>query len=108
MARLFVLAPFGKSSWQVVDTPGEAARVIYWRQVTPDWIQNSNVESSEGVERLLRRPGARVGGETPRVGQGAPDLTPFVAARFLVVVAKTYEQEATHQDTQAGIRHRLR
>ena len=33
---------------------------------------------------------------------------PFVASRLLMGLAKTYEQEATREDTDAGIRRRLR
>jgi addiction module HigA family antidote len=54
MVRLFVLAPFGKSTWKLVDALGEAAQAKYWSEVTPEWIHNSHAESIEGVERLLK------------------------------------------------------
>jgi addiction module HigA family antidote len=54
MARLFVLAPYGKSTWKLVDVLGDAAQSKYWSEVTPDWIQNSDAENNEGVERLLK------------------------------------------------------
>ena len=50
--RLFVLAPFGKSTWKLVDALGEAAQAKYWSEVTPDWI--SDAEENEGVERLMK------------------------------------------------------
>jgi hypothetical protein len=54
MARLFVLAPFGKSTWKLVDAIGDAAQAKYWREVTPAWIRDSDAENDEGVERLLK------------------------------------------------------
>ncbi len=54
MVRLFVLAPFGKSTWKLVDVLGEAAQAKYWSEVTPDWIHDSDAENNEGVERLLK------------------------------------------------------
>jgi hypothetical protein len=53
MVELFLLAPFGKSTWRLVDALGEAAQAKYCREVTPDWIHNSDAEN-EGVERLLK------------------------------------------------------
>jgi addiction module HigA family antidote len=52
-ARLFVLAPYRKSTWKLVDTFGEAAHK-YWSDVTPDWIPDPDAENNEGVERLLK------------------------------------------------------
>ncbi len=54
MARLFVLAPFGRSTWKLVDSLGEAARAQYWSEVAPERILNSDAETIEGVERLLK------------------------------------------------------
>jgi addiction module HigA family antidote len=52
MAQLFVLAPFGRSTWKLVDALGEAARAKYWSEVTPDWTWDA--EENEGVERLMK------------------------------------------------------
>ena len=54
MVQLLVLAPFGKSTWKLVDALGEAAQAKYWSEVTPDWIHDSDAENNEGVERLLK------------------------------------------------------
>jgi addiction module HigA family antidote len=54
MARVLVLAPFGRSTWKLVDALSEAAQVRYWREVVPDWIQDSDEENNEGVEHLLK------------------------------------------------------
>jgi hypothetical protein len=51
---LFVLAPYGKRTWELVDRLSEAAQAKYWSGVTPDWIHNSDSENSESVERLLK------------------------------------------------------
>jgi addiction module HigA family antidote len=54
MVRLFVLVPFGKSTWKLIDALGEAAQAKYWSEVAPDWIHKSDAENNEGVERLLK------------------------------------------------------
>lgn len=51
--RLFLLAPFCRSTWKFVDALGEEARAKYWIEVAPDWIKDSDDESNEAVERLL-------------------------------------------------------
>jgi hypothetical protein len=43
-----------------------------------------------------------------RWGKALQVSHPFVASRLLMGLAKTYEQEATREDTDAGIRRRLR
>ncbi|MHC2894851.1 hypothetical protein ACVIU4_006005 [Bradyrhizobium barranii subsp. barranii] len=54
IVRLFVLAPYGKRIWQLVDALSEVAHARYWSDVTPDWIRNSDAENNESVERLLK------------------------------------------------------
>jgi len=49
-----LLAPFGKSTWDLVDSIGVAGQALYWSEVAPDWIHNSDAETVEGVERLLK------------------------------------------------------
>ena len=54
VAQLFVLAPFTKSTWTLVDTLGEAVQADYWNEVRPDQTYNSDTENNEGIERLLK------------------------------------------------------
>lgn len=54
MVQLLVLAPFGKGTWKLVDSLGDAAQAKYWSDVVPDWLHHSDVENNEGVERLLK------------------------------------------------------
>lgn len=54
MARLLILAPWGRSTWTIVDTLPEAAREVYWRDVPADWIPDADEEVNEAVERLLK------------------------------------------------------
>ena len=58
--QLFMLAPFGTSTWKLVDTLSEAAQAKYWSEVTPDWLHDKDAENNEAVERLLtaKRPRA--------------------------------------------------
>lgn len=52
--QLLVLAPYRRSTWKLVDSLGEAARVKYWSEVAPGWIHDSDPENNESVERLLK------------------------------------------------------
>jgi addiction module HigA family antidote len=54
IVQLLVLAPYGRSTWKLVDVLSTAAQTKYWSEVTPDWIHNSDAENAESVERLLR------------------------------------------------------
>lgn len=60
VVRLLLLAPFGRSTWKLVDALGNAAQTKYWTDVVPEWLRQSDDENNEGVERLLkvRRPRA--------------------------------------------------
>jgi addiction module HigA family antidote len=51
--QLLILAPFRKSTWQLLDSLGNSDKAKYWNQVTPDWIRSSDAENNEGVERLV-------------------------------------------------------
>ena len=48
------LLRLARSTWKLVDVLGEAARAQYWSEVTPEWIHNSDAETIDGVERLLK------------------------------------------------------
>lgn len=54
MARLLVLAPFCKGTWKLVDALSGVAKTVYWRDIAPGWIHDSDEENNEGVERLLK------------------------------------------------------
>lgn len=53
-AQLLILAPFGKSTWKLVDTLGKAAQAKYWCEVIPGWLHENDAENNEAVERLLK------------------------------------------------------
>ncbi|MBD9492240.1 HigA family addiction module antidote protein [Ensifer sp. ENS11] len=52
-AKLLLLAPFRRNTWEMVDILEEAERATYWANVAADWIHDSDTENSEAVERLL-------------------------------------------------------
>lgn len=54
IVQLLALAPYGRSTWKLVDMLSETAQAKYWSEVTPDWIHSSDAENSESVERLLK------------------------------------------------------
>ncbi|MBB52512.1 MAG: addiction module antidote protein, HigA family [Pseudomonadales bacterium] len=51
---LLLLAPFGRSTWSLIDTLGEQIQSQYWGEVVPDWISDSEAERNEAIERLLK------------------------------------------------------
>ncbi|MGY3489635.1 addiction module HigA family antidote [Bradyrhizobium sp. USDA 4011] len=51
---LFVLAPYGRKTWELVNRLNEAAKAKYWSSVAPYWIHNSDSENNQGVELLLK------------------------------------------------------
>ena len=42
-----MLAPFGRSTWKLVDSLGDAAQAKYWADVVPDWFYQSDEETDE-------------------------------------------------------------
>ena len=52
--RLYILAPFARSTWKLVDTLSEAAQAKYWSEVTPERLHDRDAENNEAVERLLK------------------------------------------------------
>ncbi|HAS6976140.1 TPA: helix-turn-helix domain-containing protein [Vibrio parahaemolyticus] len=58
--ELLLMAPYGKSIWEIVSSIGSTAEESYWNRVSPSWICSSKEENIEGVHRLLsvKRPRA--------------------------------------------------
>ncbi|MEJ2911684.1 helix-turn-helix transcriptional regulator [Pseudoalteromonas sp. C12FD-1] len=58
--ELFLMAPFRKSTWKIVNGISSNAERLYWKQVAPLWIHSCEEENIEGVHRLLevKRPRA--------------------------------------------------
>jgi addiction module HigA family antidote len=52
-ARVLLLAPFRRPTWALVDALSDSAQTVYWKDVAPDWIHESDAENNEAVERLL-------------------------------------------------------
>jgi hypothetical protein len=92
--RLLVLAPFGKSTWRLVDALGEAAQAKYWSEVTPGWIHNSDAENNEGVERLLKAERPRAAFSCIRLEPGKLDAQ--VLFRLLSAMAQGGNDQPGH------------
>lgn len=92
--RFFVLAPFGKRTWKLVDALGEAARAEYWREVTPDWIHNSDSENNEAIERLLKAERPRAAFVCARLEPNKID--PQVLFRLLSSMAEGGKDQPGH------------
>lgn len=58
--RLYICAPFQKSTWRLLDGYSEDFRSAYWEDVIPSWGRHSPTELTEMIDRLLeaRRPRA--------------------------------------------------
>ncbi|MDA9426244.1 addiction module antitoxin [Bradyrhizobium sp. CCBAU 53380] len=86
VVQLYLLAPFGKSTWKLVDTLGEDSQAKYWSEVAPDWIQDSDTGINEGVERLLKANRPRAAFSCIRFDQGKLDTE--VLFRLLLAMAE--------------------
>lgn len=51
--QILLLAPFGHSTWKMVDELNEQHRETYWNDVAPNRIYDEGNETREAVERLL-------------------------------------------------------
>ena len=108
MARLFVLAPFGKNTWRLVNSLGEAAQVKYWSEVTPDWIHDSDAENNDGIERLLKAGRPRAAFSCIRFHQGKLDAQ--VLFRLLSAMAEGGNDQPghyrlEHHNVEAAFKH---
>jgi addiction module HigA family antidote len=108
MVRLFVLAPYGKSTWKLVDALGEAAQAQYWSEVTPDWIHNSDAENNESVERLLKAERPRAAFSCIRLEPGKLDAQ--VLFRLLSAMAQGGNDQPghymlQHHDIEEAFKH---
>ncbi|WP_107840027.1 HigA family addiction module antitoxin [Metasolibacillus meyeri] len=58
--RLFICAPFQKSTWRLLDGFKEEIRKAYWKEVIPTWRRHAPSEVTEIIDSLLeaRRPRA--------------------------------------------------
>lgn len=99
IARLFVLAPFDKITWKLVDTLGEATQAKYWNEVMPEWIHASDAESNEAIERLLKA-------ERPRAAFSCIRLEPGkVDAQILFRLLSAIAQGGNEQSGQYMLEH---
>ena len=59
-ARLLRCAPFGQSTWRLLDRFDAEIRDRYWREVAPQWNRHGDAELNELIDRLLeaKRPRA--------------------------------------------------
>jgi hypothetical protein len=94
IVQLYVLAPFGKSIWKLVDALGEASQGSYWSAVTPDWIHDSEADNNKGVERLLKAERPRAAFSCIRLEPGKLDAQ--VLFRLLSAMAEGGSEQPGH------------
>lgn len=51
--RVLMLAPFGKATWTLVGSHGEAAETQYWKEIIPGWLHESPMELAKAVDMLM-------------------------------------------------------
>ena len=106
-ARLLMLASFARNTWKQVDELSEAAQARYWRDVVPDWIRNSDEETNEAVERLLKAGRPRAAFSCVRLHPGKVDVQ--VLFRLLSEMAvggndKSGEYMLEHYDVERAFK----
>lgn len=52
--RLLRCAPFRGPTWRLVEDVGQPIEDSYWESVTPQWVQHSELELTELIDRLLQ------------------------------------------------------
>ncbi|MGO9389135.1 MAG: addiction module antitoxin, partial [Rhodoblastus sp.] len=107
-ARLLVLAPFRKSTWNLVDALGDVGQCSYWSRVVPDWIDQSDVENNEAVERLLKAGRPRAAFSCIRLRPERVD--PTVLFRLLTEIAQggkdqPGEDKLAEYDVEKAFKH---
>jgi hypothetical protein len=108
IVQLLVLSPFGKPTWNLVDTLGEAAQAKYWSDIVPDWIHDSDAETNEGVERLLKAHRPRAAFSSIRLRPEQLDAQ--VLFRLLSAIAaggneKSGDYMLQHYDIEKAFKH---
>lgn len=94
VVELLLLAPFRKSTWKLVDFLDKGAQTKYWIEVVPDWIHDSDAETAEAVERLLKA-------ERPRAAFSCIRLQPAkFDAEALFILMLEMAQEGKDQPGQ--------
>src|SRR5262249_54772865 len=106
--RLFVLAPYGKSTWKLVDALGEVAQAKYWSEVNPEWLHHSDAENNESVERLLKAKRPRAAFSCIRLAPGKLDAQ--VLFRLLSAMSEGGNDQPGHymlaqHDVEAAFKH---
>jgi hypothetical protein len=51
--RVLMLAPFGRATWTLVSSHGEAAEAQYWKEIVPGWLHESPMELAKAVDMLM-------------------------------------------------------
>lgn len=108
LVQLLLLAPFTRSTWQLVDALSEDGQARYWADVVPDWLHDADEERNEGVERLLRAERPRAAFSLVRFHPEKLDAQ--VLFRLLTEVAKggrdrAGEYRLEHYNIEEAFRH---
>ena len=92
--RLFVYAPFGASTWRLLDGYDEEICAGYWKDVLPSWGQYTPIELTELIDRLLEARRPRAAFQT--VHMNFKDIETSRLKRLLREVATVNAEPADH------------
>ena len=92
--RLFLCAPFGQSTWCLLDRYGKEVKDRYWQEVFPVWNRFSETELNELVDHLLeaKRPCAAF----YAVRFARPQIETSRLKRLLLAVATADKEPVEH------------
>jgi hypothetical protein len=94
IVRLFRCAPFGESTWRLLDKFDDYIRDRYWQDVSPYWNHHNDAELIELIDRLLeaKRPRAAF----HAVHMDWPQIETSRLKRLLLAVATMDTEPAAH------------
>ena len=99
MVRLFRCAPFGHSTWRLLDNHDEKTREHYWREVVPYRNFYSDTDLTELIDRLLQVRRPRAAFHTVQLDW--PQVETSSLKRLLIDAATVYDEPADYYQLEA-------
>jgi addiction module HigA family antidote len=91
---LLEVAPFRKSTWQLVDQLDQPHQDSYWKAVRPNWLRTADEDLNEAVERLLKAKRPRAAFNCVHIA--LKNLRPSLLFRLMTEIATGGEEQSGH------------